>query len=333
MQQEERKNKNTDRPGRKPRVSIVMCTYNGERFLREQLDSLLAQTWPFAELIIQDDCSTDGTCAIVEEYRRNCPDRDIRLFRNAKNLGFERNFLTAVGRTSGDYIAYCDQDDVWREDKVEVLMQHIDGCTMAFCNSVIIDEHGTESRLFYRKPMPVHPDAVSSTLYPVAYGHQMLFCRDVAIMLGRFAQYRISFDYLTYNVAAAMGRIAYVDEPLTCWRRYTGATTYSPDGASASRWSGYAAALRALRNKSNRKVSARYFFLLASTVPFRDRMARRMARLMATGRTFDIFCACLFCAFHPHRAEYRAHGLLAVLRAFFLPLAFIRDHGRYIIRE
>ena len=81
-------------------VSIVMCTYNGEQFLREQLDSILAQTYPIHELIIQDDCSTDHTADIVREYARQYP--FIRFYANISNLGFNRNFQDALSKAEGD---------------------------------------------------------------------------------------------------------------------------------------------------------------------------------------------------------------------------------------
>lgn len=96
-------------------VSIVMCTYNGEQFLREQLDSILAQTYPIHELIIQDDCSTDHTADIVREYARQYP--FIRFHANISNLGFNRNFQDALSKAEGDYIAIADQDDIWYEEK------------------------------------------------------------------------------------------------------------------------------------------------------------------------------------------------------------------------
>ena len=73
-----------------PLVSIAMCTYNGEQFIREQLDSLIAQDYQNLEIIIVDDCSTDSTYAILEEYAS--AHKSIALYSNPKNLGFKRNF-------------------------------------------------------------------------------------------------------------------------------------------------------------------------------------------------------------------------------------------------
>lgn len=77
-------------------VSIVMCTYNGESFIREQLDSIMAQTYPVEEIIIQDDCSTDGTFEVVSEYASRYP--HIRPIRNKTRKGVNGNFSMRWGR-------------------------------------------------------------------------------------------------------------------------------------------------------------------------------------------------------------------------------------------
>lgn len=97
-------------------VDVVMCTYNGERYLREQLDSIIGQTYPIHRLIVQDDRSTDGTVAIVREYAARYP--FISLYVNGRNLGYNLNFKSAVMRATADFVAISDQDDVWFADKI-----------------------------------------------------------------------------------------------------------------------------------------------------------------------------------------------------------------------
>lgn len=99
------------------KVSIAMTTYNGVRYVREQLDSLLAQTEPPAEIVICDDGSTDGTVELLQNYAQQ--DARIRLFCNDVSLGVNRNFLQAMARCSGDWIMLCDQDDYWYPEKIE----------------------------------------------------------------------------------------------------------------------------------------------------------------------------------------------------------------------
>ncbi|MFT4918317.1 MAG: glycosyltransferase involved in cell wall biosynthesis, partial [Zhongshania aliphaticivorans] len=98
-----------------PKISVAMCTYNGERFLAEQLDSILNQTYKNIELVVVDDVSTDGTLRLLDEYAAR--DGRIRVIRNSENIGFVRNFEKAMGACSGEFIALADQDDIWFPEK------------------------------------------------------------------------------------------------------------------------------------------------------------------------------------------------------------------------
>ena len=96
---------------REKRVSIALATYNGEMFLREQLDSILNQSVRNFELVICDDCSKDSTWDILNEYA--IADSRIRILRNDKNLGFLGNFEKAIQHTQEKFVALADQDDIW----------------------------------------------------------------------------------------------------------------------------------------------------------------------------------------------------------------------------
>lgn len=121
-------------------LSIAMTTYNGERYLREQLDSILLQTVQDWELIVCDDCSTDSTWQILKEYASR--DSRIRIFLNETNFGFVKNFEKAISLSSGDYIALSDQDDIWEQNHLEVLLKNIQGNSAAVGNGHIIDGPG-----------------------------------------------------------------------------------------------------------------------------------------------------------------------------------------------
>lgn len=99
-------------------ISVVMCTYNGDKYLEQQIDSILCQTYPIHELIIQDDCSTDRTVTIIEAYQKRDP--RVKLYINEAPLGFNYNFSSAFAKAEGEYIASSDQDDIWRPDKIEI---------------------------------------------------------------------------------------------------------------------------------------------------------------------------------------------------------------------
>ena len=98
-------------------ISVVMATYNGSKYIREQLDSIYCQTLPPDEVIVVDDCSTDDTCKILEEFKCNF---GLKYFVNKKRLGVNGNFERGLELANGDYILISDQDDVWIQQKIEV---------------------------------------------------------------------------------------------------------------------------------------------------------------------------------------------------------------------
>ena len=100
-------------PTEQPLVSIAICTYNGERFLKKQIDSLLNQGYSNIEIIAVDDRSTDRTWDMLQEYAQK--DKRVQTYQNEKNLGYARNFEKAITLCKGDFIALADQDDIWEK--------------------------------------------------------------------------------------------------------------------------------------------------------------------------------------------------------------------------
>ncbi len=123
-------------------ISIAMCTFNGEAFIAEQLESIAKQTLRPDELIVSDDGSTDRTVSIVEAFASTAP-FTVRLLANAKNVGINKNFERAIAACRGDVIALCDQDDVWRVDKLAIIGQRFaaDPDTgLVFSDAELVDE-------------------------------------------------------------------------------------------------------------------------------------------------------------------------------------------------
>ncbi len=106
-------------------ISIAMATYNGASLLEEQLLSLSQQTLPPYELWVTDDGSTYATLEVLEKFLTEAP-FPVHICRNPKRLGYGRNFLKAASLCTTAYVAFCDQDDVWREDKLECLTKVIE---------------------------------------------------------------------------------------------------------------------------------------------------------------------------------------------------------------
>ncbi|MBR5711631.1 MAG: glycosyltransferase family 2 protein [Thermoguttaceae bacterium] len=125
-------------------VSVALCTYNGERFLKEQLDSIAMQSRAPDEVIIGDDCSSDKTIEIVHQWMKTVP-FSVRLIQNEHNLGYEKNFANIMLNATGDIIFPCDQDDVWLPDKLKVMeayFQNHPEVGVAYCRRSLIDQNG-----------------------------------------------------------------------------------------------------------------------------------------------------------------------------------------------
>jgi glycosyltransferase involved in cell wall biosynthesis len=105
------------------KISIAMATYNGAKYLQEQLDSFVSQTLLPDELIVCDDGSTDETIKILTRFSQVAPFK-VNIFRNEKNLGFAKNFDKAISFCSGEHIFISDQDDIWFTNKLELVLNH-----------------------------------------------------------------------------------------------------------------------------------------------------------------------------------------------------------------
>ena len=106
--------------------SVAMSTYNGERFLAEQLSSICAQTRPVDEIVVSDDGSSDGTLRILDDFRLAHPQIHWKILPSAENHGFRESFLRALKACGGDLIFLCDQDDRWAPGKVETMLRHFE---------------------------------------------------------------------------------------------------------------------------------------------------------------------------------------------------------------
>jgi glycosyltransferase involved in cell wall biosynthesis len=122
-----------------PLISVVMATYNGEKYLRDQLQSIFNQTYNNIEVIVCDDASTDKTVEILEEFRNTY---GLVFQVNDSHLGLVRNFEKVMSQVRGDYIALSDQDDIWYPNKLEFLIKNIGSFSMIFSAVHVIDGNG-----------------------------------------------------------------------------------------------------------------------------------------------------------------------------------------------
>ena len=222
-----------------PLISVALCTFNGAGYLREQLDSVLAQTEVQIEVVAVDDCSQDQTRAILQEYAAIDP--RVRCYDNERNLGPTASFEHAMSLCRGDFIAPCDQDDIWQPAKLSRLLAAIGSCDVAYCDSEYVDAQGLASgrRISDDVAMIAGHNPIAFLFANSVSGHAMLLRRDQFERARPFPAHAYH-DWWLALCAAGRNGVRFLDEPLVQFRRH--ANAHSPMGKSSGGVSREAAA-------------------------------------------------------------------------------------------
>jgi glycosyltransferase involved in cell wall biosynthesis len=206
-----------------PLISIVMATYNGEKYLREQVDSLLAQSYPTLEFIFVDDDSSDSSLAILQEYALQ--DERIRLVTNPANQGLLATFETGIRAAKGEMIALSDQDDVWMPDKIRLLAGAIGSHSMIYADSALTDAAGLVTGKFSdRNYLCDYPTGLHYVFGTKAMGHAMLFKREIIDIALPFPDF-VGHDFILGFAAAALHGVSYFPATLVNYRQHSSNTT------------------------------------------------------------------------------------------------------------
>lgn len=213
------------------RISVALCTFNGERFLEPQLRSLAEQTRRPDEIVVQDDQSTDGTAGVVERFATRSG-IDVRFEQNAERRGIHGNFAAAFARCTGDVILPCDQDDFWRPTKLEKTVAPIERdehVTFAIAESEIGDAglQPTGVTVFDKQAfgrslrnLVAAGDGLRAFLrHNVAPGHAIAFRATVLKALLPMPTTCV-YDQWLALIACGLGRSALVRERLSIYRTH-----------------------------------------------------------------------------------------------------------------
>ena len=209
-----------------PLVSIVLATYNGEKFLEEQLDSIVRQTYPNIEIIAVDDCSSDKTVEILRKYALE--HKNFRVVVNDVNLGYVKNFEKACTLATGEYISFCDQDDVWDLEKTALLMGSIGQHPVIYCDSAFFDAdlHSMGRNHSDLKNLASYDNCLYFATDNCVGGHAMIMQRN---MLDDALPFPVEMPYDLWLafVATFRGEIKYFNQPFVKWRQHGGNVTMS----------------------------------------------------------------------------------------------------------
>lgn len=218
-------------------VSVVLATYNGERYLDQQLDSLLAQSLLPDELIVGDDGSTDSTTTILSDFARSSP-FPTRLVRRSQPLGPADNFLTTARLASGSLLTFCDQDDVWDPDKVrrvvDTFARYPAAVLVAHAERVIGGDNTPllrhrlrpqTLRLWLRSPPACYPPGKAPT-HHFEPGHRITVRRELLSSADpdrrpRLGNLSMPHDEWLWHVATCVGEVVVLADKLMSWRQHS----------------------------------------------------------------------------------------------------------------
>jgi glycosyltransferase involved in cell wall biosynthesis len=209
-----------------------MCTFNGSRYLREQLDSIVAQTYPITEMLIFDDGSTDESMQILEEYEKQFP--FISLHRNELNLGFNANFEKALRSATAEVIAIADQDDYWHPEKIERMISRWDRSKpIIHCDSQRFKNKRVENTA--AKKLNCRFEGIDSRklfLFNSVSGHATIIQKSFLPFIFPFDE-SLYYDWWIAFVASFNGGVAYLNETLVYQRVHS--SNVSIDSKTATR--------------------------------------------------------------------------------------------------
>ena len=204
-------------------ISVCMATFNGERFIKEQIESILIQLGSDDELIISDDNSTDATIAIIGKF----VDDRIRLITNQGVKSVTYNFENALRNSSGDLIFLSDQDDVWFPKKIETMKHHLSKYDLVMSNCNFIDEKGESMNCSFFDKFHSGPGVLKNFLKNTFLGNCMAFRRSVLdralpfpFEIHRATQYQIYQDVWLGLLANSLFNVVFIPEKLSGFRRH-----------------------------------------------------------------------------------------------------------------
>lgn len=214
------------------RIDIVMGVFNGEKYLHDQIDSIVAQTYQNWHLLIGEDQSIDNSLSILKEIQSKYPDK-ISLYPAEINLGLVQNFSRLLELSDAKYMMFCDQDDYWFPEKIEKSLQKIKEMENQWGEEIPLLVH-TDMEIFdddlkiVSKSMwkgqrfkPKRSEKLGAVLMQnAAWGCTMMFNRNLLDLALPIPEEGFFHDYWLALVAAAFGHIGYLDEPTLLYRQH-----------------------------------------------------------------------------------------------------------------
>jgi len=252
-------------------ITILMAAFNGEKYIAEQIESILSQTETDWQLIIQDDCSMDSTAKIAQEFARKYPEKIQLIERETQSGSAKNNFSSMLQLVDTEYMMTCDQDDVWLPNKIELTVRKMDELEtlenkakpiLVHTDLRVVDEklEVIEDSLFQRLNLDSRRDKFNNLLAQnIVTGCTMMVNRALLYKVNEVPEQAIMHDRWFALIAAAFGKIAFVNEVTVLYRQH------SNNEVGAKRTRSFCYNLKRMLNKEQSKLVLRNTYLQAET--------------------------------------------------------------------
>ena len=306
-----------------PTVSVVMATYNGQKYIQEQLDSILSQSYPIQEIVIQDDGSTDETISILKTYAKKYP--SIHIYQNQKNLGFNLNFITAFQRVSTDLVCISDQDDIWFSDKIEKQVAAISDKYAACCTDHYRDEIYSNNCHFRRNPQNTFESQIFTSHIP---GHCLMIRTSFLKSIDNWDKH-IPYDWWTVINAHFHGGLVKAPYPLNWYRPYAESVATKHRAkyqrhAEHPTWQPYIYGWKDYFELQSRPLWHKFYNYIFTQTADNDefRLVHKLTGLMLKKDLFSLLHLCCLCMKYTDLVHGKKHPnrLMARIRGFFYPM-------------
>lgn len=197
-------------------ISVCIPTFNGERYLTKQLDSILVQLEPTDEVIISDDSSTDDTVHIIEDYQ----DKRIKLYKNNTFKSPIFNLENALSKAKGDFIFLADQDDIWMNNKVEVILREIEGYDVIVSDCTLINENEIQIADSFFNINKSKKGLINNFVKNSYLGCCMAFNQNILNSILPFPKGIAMHDIWIGLVAEVIGKPKFISDKLVMYRRH-----------------------------------------------------------------------------------------------------------------
>lgn len=202
------------------KVCVLISTYNGEKFLHEQIDSILAQKGVDVDILVRDDGSSDKTCSLLDKWQE---EGKLKWYKG-DNLGFARSFMNLLSSAADgyDYYAFCDQDDIWLDDKLQRAvnaLEAVDDQVKLYCSNVYYYKNGQTFGGIHRTA-PVF-DKYTCLMRNISPGCTMVMSSKLReVLVSALPSKLIAHDFWVFQTAMLLGTVHYDFEPTMLYRQH-----------------------------------------------------------------------------------------------------------------